>query len=405
MSEQNLPDPPPPRHRARPSQDSQLVDPFQRLEDAGLGPLFDQMPATIWVTDHELRLTFVQGHLFHRIGVKPETVLGRRLTDILLDGREDHPLIQGHLTALSGSETSVRIEWGGEIYSARIAPVRDESGEVVGCAGVNQVTAWVPDNDGTLRESDVRLRRVIDASMVGIVFANADGRITDANDAFLELSGYSTEDLTTGQILWPSLTPMDRQHEHVTVLGEMRRDGRIRPFETELLRKDGAKVAVLASSVRLSARRGEGVGFLLDISARKRVERHLHAQIECAAMLIGATDASALTPWMREACRLFEWNGALLWRTTAPGTLATPSAVNVGAAHAAAIEPFAARAAASDGFIAAEAVAALVLPLVTENGCRGVVAFVRPNGPAPDADLIATMQALVAQAARFLSRA
>src|ERR1019366_8740012 len=160
-----------------------------------------------------------------------------------------------------------------------------------------------------------------------------------------------TEDLTTGQILWPSLTPVDRQHEHVTALDEMRRNGRIRPFETELVRKDGSRVAVLASASRLSARRGEGVGFLLDISARKRTDRRLHAQIECAAMLIGATDASALTAWMSEACRLFEWNGAVLWRTTAPGTLAAPFTVNVSTAHAAAIEPFAARAAASGELI------------------------------------------------------
>jgi PAS domain S-box-containing protein len=381
-----------------------LGDPHARLEAAGLGDLFAQMPATIWMTDRELRLTFIQGRLFHRIGVAAEVVLGRTLMDLLLDGREDHPLIQGHLTALAGCETSVRIEWGGEIYSARIAPLRNAEGEVVGCAGLNQITAWVPDNEGTLRESDVRLRRVIDSSMVGIVFANADGRITDANDAFLELSGFAAEDLTTGQILWPSLTPVERQHEHVAVLNEIRREGRSRPVETELLRKDGTTVTVLASGVRLSAQRGEAVGFVLDISARKRAGLRLRAELTCGAILIGATGRDALTAWMEHVCRSLEWQGAALWTTATAGTLAPATSVNVGDKHVAAIEPFAARAAASHEIVAGEAVGALLVPLMIDDNCLGVLAFVRPNGPAPDAELIETMRSLGTQAASFLRR-
>jgi GAF domain-containing protein len=76
----------------------------------------------------------------------------------------------------------------------------------------------------------------------------------------------------------------------------------------------------------------------------------------------------------------------------------------VGDKHVAAIEPFAARAAASHEIVAGEAVGALLVPLMIDDNCLGVLAFVRPNGPAPDAELIETMLSLGTQAASFLRR-
>ena len=103
--------------------------------------------------------------LLRRLGLDPERLLGRTLPDLLLDGREDHPLIQGHLTALAGHETTVRIEWGGDIYSARLGPLRDRDGRVIGCVGVQLQIGWLPDDDLTLRESDIRLQRIIDSNI------------------------------------------------------------------------------------------------------------------------------------------------------------------------------------------------------------------------------------------------
>jgi hypothetical protein len=131
--------------------------------------LFDCVPATVWTTDSKLVLTFVEGVLLRRLKISPDRILGRTLFDLLLDGREDHPLIQGHLTALAGHENTVRIEWGGDIYSARLAPLRDAAGEVAGVAGVQQQIGWLPDEDTLLREGDIRLRRAFDANIAGIV--------------------------------------------------------------------------------------------------------------------------------------------------------------------------------------------------------------------------------------------
>jgi PAS domain S-box-containing protein len=388
-----------------PSPASWPVDALGRLERAGLGPLFEQLPATIWATDTALRLTFIQGRLFQRIGVPAGAVLGRTLADLLLDGREDHPLIQGHLSALAGCETSIRIEWGGEVYSARIAPLRDRHGEIVGCVGLNQVTAWVPDDEGTLRESDVRLRRVIDSSMIGVVFGNADGRMTDANDAFLHLAGYAREDLVADQVSWAALLPVERHQQQMHVLEQIRATGRCAPFETEILRKDGTRVPVIVGAARLSARRREGVAFVLDISDRKRTTRRLRAELACAELLIAATDrGEALRAWLTTACEALEWKGAVLWQAGAAGTLGAAAACGLGAREIAAIEPAARRALTAgtiDPLFAAP-LGALIVPATIGPRAEGVIAFVQNQGPAPDDELIATMRSMATQVARFL---
>ena len=87
---------------------------------------------------------------------------------------------------------------------------------------MQQQIGWLPDDDGTLRESDMRLRRVIDSNMIGIAFGNDEGRITDANDAFLQLAGYTREDLVADGISWPALTPVEFHQRQLEALDEMR---------------------------------------------------------------------------------------------------------------------------------------------------------------------------------------
>lgn len=292
------------------------------LAGSSLGLFFECIPATVWMTDADLRLTFVQGTMLRDLHVAPEKVLGRTLQEIVLDGREDHPLIHGHLTALAGHETSVRIEWGGILYNARIAPLRDASGTIIGCAGSHQQIGWLPDDDGLLRESDMRLRRVIDSNMIGIAFGNDEGRITEANEAFLQLAGYTREDLVADGISWPALTPVEFHARQLQAIEEVRATGRCTPFEVDLIRPDGRRVPVLVGGARLSARRREGVAFVLDISERRELGRRMAAELACAdALLNAATRDQAATDALAALCATLDWRLAQIWRRSAPGAL------------------------------------------------------------------------------------
>ena len=286
----------------------------------GAPAFFADLPATVWTTDDQLRVTFIEGILLRRLRLTPDRIVGRTLPDLLLDGREDHPLIQGHFTALAGHETTVRIEWGGDIYSARLAPRRAPDGRVTGCVGVQQQIGWLPDDDLTVRESEIRLQRVVDWNVAGIAFGDDQGRITDANDAFLTLTGYAREDLIPDGLSWPSLTAVEFHHRQIEAVQEILAVGRCRPFETELIRHDGRRVSVLVSAARLSARRREGVAFVFDISHYKATERRLAAELSVLEAAYGAatfdTACAAVVAAVAEHGR---WPNASLWSVEQTG--------------------------------------------------------------------------------------
>ena len=128
-------------------------------------------------------------------------------------------------------------------------------------------------SEEALRESEARLRRLVDANIIGIIIAGLDGRIIEANDEFLEIVGYARNDLQAGLVSWSTLTSADHVPVIEQALDETRKLGRHAPFEVELIRRDGDFVPVLVGTAFLGGRQNLVVAFLLDLTERKRAER------------------------------------------------------------------------------------------------------------------------------------
>jgi PAS domain S-box-containing protein len=58
-----------------------------------------------------------------------------------------------------------------------------------------------------LQRSEIRFRRLSESGIMGIGYFDTDGRITEANDAFLSMIGRSREDLSTSSVRWDHLVP------------------------------------------------------------------------------------------------------------------------------------------------------------------------------------------------------
>ncbi|MEP7101782.1 MAG: AAA family ATPase [Burkholderiales bacterium] len=134
-------------------------------------------------------------------------------------------------------------------------------------------------------ERQSRLQRLVESSLVGVPFAHLDGRIFDANDAFLEIIGRTRADLADGALDWQALTPPEYRDADVQALEQLRRHGRYAPYEKECLRKDGTRVPVLVGGILFE---GDGeqpqtVAFVLDLSARRRAESERDARIAAEA--------------------------------------------------------------------------------------------------------------------------
>jgi PAS domain S-box-containing protein len=123
-----------------------------------------------------------------------------------------------------------------------------------------------------LAERDRKIRRLFDANIIGIIIWEAEGRIIEANDAFLRIVGYDREDLASGRLNRTMLTPSEWHALDARNVAEMKRTGTISPLEKEYVRKDGSRVPVLVGGAMFEVGIDRGVGFVLDLTGRKRAE-------------------------------------------------------------------------------------------------------------------------------------
>src|SRR5215471_1347355 len=130
---------------------------------------------------------------------------------------------------------------------------------------------------------EAKIRRLVDSNIIGIFIWDRDGRIIDANEAFLRIVGYGRDDLTSGQLRWRELTPAEWREADDRRVAELKASGTTQPHEKEYFRKDGTRVPVLVGAAAFEGSSGEGVGFVLDLTDRKRAERaYTEVQMELA---------------------------------------------------------------------------------------------------------------------------
>ncbi|MBI3649925.1 MAG: PAS domain S-box protein [Acidobacteria bacterium] len=122
-----------------------------------------------------------------------------------------------------------------------------------------------------LKQSHARFQRLVESNIIGILIADFNGNVLDANDAFLQMVGYSKEDLHSGRIHWDEMTPPEFQQLDERAIEEVKRTGASSTWEKEYFHKDGSRVPILVGAARL-----EGVtciAFVMDHTERKSAEK------------------------------------------------------------------------------------------------------------------------------------
>jgi len=150
--------------------------------------------------------------------------------------------------------------------------LRSESGDLQGYARVVRDFSERHKRDEKLRRSRERVRTVpAESTIVGVVAGEFD-HIPEANDTFLDLVGYSREDLRAGRLVWPDLTPKEYVGLDEFAHEEGLRFGACTPFEKELIRKDGTRVPVLVATAVLKLSPFRWITFVTDLRERDRQE-------------------------------------------------------------------------------------------------------------------------------------
>jgi PAS domain S-box-containing protein len=161
---------------------------------------------------------------------------------------------------------------GAAAFSAVFAPVGDE------------VNVYAQDisarkrAEEALRESEVRLRRLVEANPIGVVEGDASGGVVEANEAFLRIIGHTREELAAGAIRWDAITPPEHLPADRRAVADALARGVSSVYEKEYFGADGRRVPVLVACASFGSDGGL-VAFVADITDRKRAEEALRAEL------------------------------------------------------------------------------------------------------------------------------
>jgi PAS domain S-box-containing protein len=248
-------------------------------------------PIGIGFADRSLRFVRVNDAFARFNGISPEAHVGRPVRE-LLPARAvavAEPLIR-RVFQTGQPVLGVHVRLGEPRAAERVRdfygnlfPVRGPGGRVLWVgATVLDVSARMRTEEererlvAALRESEARVRALSESGVIGMAVATPE-RILEANDAFLDLIGYSREELQAGAIHWAAITPPEFAEADARALLELRETGVVRPFEKEYLRKDGSRVPVVIGGASTEQAPLEWTCFVIDESERKRAEAEMHA--------------------------------------------------------------------------------------------------------------------------------
>ena len=244
--------------------------------------LLEASPLAICFLDSEMRFIHINQVLAELHGLSAEQHIGQDFRQLLPESAAKTCLIIEQV--LESGQPVLNVEISGEppgkpgtlgYWLANYYPVKNDRGEIIGVGLIITDITAAKQTELALRESEMRFRSVVESNMIGIGFWDAGGEVTDANDALLEMIGYTREDLVSGQIRWPDITPPEYAELDRIAVAQVEAAGSCAPYEKELIRKDGTRFPVLVGGGSFQGCTDKGTFFVLDITARKQAQNQL----------------------------------------------------------------------------------------------------------------------------------
>lgn len=260
--------------------------------------LADYAEDFVSLNDTEGNRLYVSPSFYRRTGWTPAEVQSSdwraRLhpEDLVLVERTRAANLAGETTCI---EYRVHCRDGSWIWvEARCKPVTDAAGKV------QRILLWAREiterkrAEAALRESHERLKRVLEVETVGVMFWDlSTGCMTDANDAFLKLMGYSRQEVEAGELTWQKLTPPEYVQASLAEIRKFQETGRVGPYEKEYLRKDGTRQWLVFAGSSLG--NNTCVEFCVDIAARKNAEAALQDREERLRAVVNTVASAIIT--------------------------------------------------------------------------------------------------------------
>ena len=276
------------QHDAAPPSDRQLDQLFSVISRSqqGYRDLIDSFDDILLALSLEGEIRAVNRSFADLVGANYQQIIGRQVTDFLEEGSGEGP----ELIRRAMPRFLERRHWSGIIqvrlkkqnsicYYDCVAHAMTRDNKVHGLTILGRdITA--------LRKNEARFTELFETLQEGIYITTPDGTILDVNPALVRILGYDSKDELLSMRV-PDILP--DKAERKSLMEEVERQPSPQGREINLLRKDGTPIVCLNTATAVRDTTGRVIryqGSVMDVTARRQMERQLHKEQEFARRLV-----------------------------------------------------------------------------------------------------------------------
>lgn len=233
-------------------------------------------------TDINGRVTRMNPVAEHLTGWTIDAARGKNLSEVFhivneetrerVESPVERVLREGAVVGLANHTALLSLDGTPRAIADSGAPIRDAEGNICGVVLVFHDQTEQRRAEREVRQSEARFRRLNESGIIGIVVSNITGHISEANDAFLSLLGYSRAEFEAGEVTAQKINAPEKEQPEVAARMKIKSEGKASPWEKELIHKEGHRVPVLMAVAQLDRSVKEYMTVTLDLSERKRAE-------------------------------------------------------------------------------------------------------------------------------------
>lgn len=249
-----------------------------QCERAHFRSVFEGMGEGLLITDLEDRIQYANERMTQICGFSHDEMVGRLAYEVLLP-RDEWPELQGRNERRAQGfcdvyEVLLQHKSGERVWCLiHATPLRDASGEVVGTIGAQTNITERKRAELALRQSEERLRGVIEHAVDGLIVHDFEGNLLEVNAQMCQSLGYARDELLALNVRDFEL---NFGADDVLEKWQLVRNGGRATVNGRQKRRDGTSFSV---EVRVGGVEWNGSPALLalvrDVSGRERLEREL----------------------------------------------------------------------------------------------------------------------------------